>query len=242
MTFNEKLIKLRKANAMSQEDLAEKIDVSRQSISKWELGDTTPDSDKIVALSNLFSVTTDYLLKEELDNPTTTIIMRSDPNKNIIISKILKFLSTFSFAIGLLVAWTIWAAASDDFIYDRIYNDYTGPYNMGSVAILIGILIQCIGIACRFFANRLHKSKLSLGQIFLDFLFLHYMPLSGVFCACVFGASAPYPYFPILMNDSDDMTLLIGFLIHFVFVGIIGLIFYCKYKKQKKLQNAQKQD
>ena len=59
MTFNEKLIKLRKANAMSQEELAEKIDVSRQAISRWELGDVTPDSDKIVALSKIFGVTTD---------------------------------------------------------------------------------------------------------------------------------------------------------------------------------------
>ena len=65
MTFKEKLIKLRKANALSQEELAEKIDVSRQSISKWELGDAIPDSDKIVALSNLFGVSTDYLLKRQ---------------------------------------------------------------------------------------------------------------------------------------------------------------------------------
>ena len=243
MTFNEKLIKLRKANAWSQEDLAEKIDVSRQSISKWELGDTTPDSDKIVALSNLFSVTTDYLLKEDIDdNPTTTVIMRSDPNKNITIGKNLKFLSTFFYAIGLLIAWTIWAAASDDFIYDSLYNEYTGPYNMGSVAILVGALIQCAGIACYYFSNKFHKSKLSLGQIFLNFLFLHYMPLSGIFSVCIFGAVAPYPYFPTLMTDRYDMALIISYIIHFVVVAIVGFVFYVKYKKQKKLQKEQKQE
>ncbi|MDE6362621.1 MAG: helix-turn-helix domain-containing protein [Clostridia bacterium] len=108
MTFNEKLTKLRKANAMSQEELAEKVNVSRQAISKWELGDSIPDSDKIVALSEIFNVTTDYLLKDDLDNPTSAIIMREQPSKNVLIGKILRFTSTLCYAIGLLVSWVIW--------------------------------------------------------------------------------------------------------------------------------------
>lgn len=239
MTFNEKLIKLRKANALSQEELAEKIEVSRQSISKWELGDATPDSDKIVSLSNLFGVTTDYLLKDELENPTTTIVMRGDPNKNILISKILKFLSTFFYAIGLLVAWIIWADASGKFFFDGNY--YTGPGHIGFVAILVGILIQGLGLACSFFANKFHKSKLSLGQIFLNILFLHYMPLSGIFITCVYGVPTPYPYYPTL-TDANDMILLWGYVIHVVLLAIIGLCFYCKYRKQKKLKDTQTQD
>ena len=239
MTFNNKLIKLRKANALSQEELAEKLNVSRQAISKWELGDATPDSDKIIALSNLFGVTTDYLLKDELENPTTTIIMRSDPHKNILISKVLKFLSTFFYAIGLLIAWIIWANASGEFAFDGHY--YNRPYNLGAVAILVGILIQCVGFACYYFANKFHKSRLSLGQIYLNFLFLHYMPLCGVFGFCVFGAPTPYPYIPTI-KEGDDMMILWGIIIHIVFIGIVGLAFYCKYKKQKKAQLAQKQE
>ena len=62
MDFSEKLLTLRKANDMTQEQLAEKLDVSRQSISKWESGQATPELEKIVAMSAVFNVTTDYLL------------------------------------------------------------------------------------------------------------------------------------------------------------------------------------
>ncbi len=68
MNFSEKLLTLRKANNLTQEQLAEQLDVSRQSISKWESAQATPELDKIVALSAIFDVTTDYLLKSsEID-------------------------------------------------------------------------------------------------------------------------------------------------------------------------------
>lgn len=67
--LSEKLLTLRKANNMTQEQLAEKLDVSRQSISKWEGGQATPELEKIVAISVVFNVTTDYLLKSsEIDD------------------------------------------------------------------------------------------------------------------------------------------------------------------------------
>ena len=69
MKFSEKLLTLRKANNLTQEQLAEKLDVSRQSISKWESEQATPELEKIVALSSIFDVTTDYLLKSsEIDD------------------------------------------------------------------------------------------------------------------------------------------------------------------------------
>ncbi len=64
INIGEKLLNLRQEKGWSQEELAEKLQVSRQSISKWESGKTLPDSDKIILLSGLFSVTTDFLLKE----------------------------------------------------------------------------------------------------------------------------------------------------------------------------------
>ena len=60
----EKIINLRKSHGWSQEELAERLNVSRQSVSKWESGISNPDLDKIVAMSTLFGVTTDYLLKD----------------------------------------------------------------------------------------------------------------------------------------------------------------------------------
>lgn len=62
--LSEKIINLRKSRGWSQEELAERLDVSRQSVSKWESGISTPELDKIVAMSTLFGVSTDYLLKD----------------------------------------------------------------------------------------------------------------------------------------------------------------------------------
>lgn len=67
MNFPEKLQKLRKGRGWSQEELANRITVSRQAVSKWELGTAVPDTDNIVQLSELFGVTTDYLIKDNLD-------------------------------------------------------------------------------------------------------------------------------------------------------------------------------
>ena len=64
MTLGQKLQTLRTDAAMSQEDLADRLGVSRQAVSKWELDKTVPDVKYIVALSELFQVSTDYLLKE----------------------------------------------------------------------------------------------------------------------------------------------------------------------------------
>ena len=67
MILADKIIELRKRNGWSQEDLAEKLDVSRQSISKWEGAQSIPDMNRILAMSQIFGVSTDVLLKDELD-------------------------------------------------------------------------------------------------------------------------------------------------------------------------------
>ncbi|MCI6855196.1 MAG: helix-turn-helix domain-containing protein, partial [Firmicutes bacterium] len=67
MIFADKLIELRKKNGWSQEELAEKVNVTRQSVSKWESSQSIPDLDKILLLAQIFGVTTDYLLKDEME-------------------------------------------------------------------------------------------------------------------------------------------------------------------------------
>lgn len=67
MILSEKICVLRKRRGWSQEELAEKLSVSRQSVSKWESGASIPDIDRIILLSRLFEVSTDYLLKDELE-------------------------------------------------------------------------------------------------------------------------------------------------------------------------------
>ncbi len=69
MIFADKLIYLRKKSGWSQEELAEQINVSRQSISKWEGAQSIPELEKIIKLSELFGVSTDYLLKDEIEEP-----------------------------------------------------------------------------------------------------------------------------------------------------------------------------
>ena len=67
MIFAEKLTQLRKKNGWSQEELAERVGVSRQAVSKWEAAGATPELDKLLALSRLFGVSTDFLLRDELE-------------------------------------------------------------------------------------------------------------------------------------------------------------------------------
>lgn len=64
MTLAEKILSLRTARGMSQDDLAEKLEVSRQSVSKWETAQSTPDLDKIIKLADLFGVSVDQLVRE----------------------------------------------------------------------------------------------------------------------------------------------------------------------------------
>lgn len=78
--FHDKLYRLRKDHHLSQEELAQKLNVSRQSIRKWESGSVTPDMDKIIAISKLFHVSLDELLKEETSQtqkPNTFLIIVS---------------------------------------------------------------------------------------------------------------------------------------------------------------------
>ncbi len=69
MSVSKQLIHLRNVKGISQEELASLMDVTRQSVSKWETGQALPDSEKIVRLSEIFGVTTDYLLKGKETDP-----------------------------------------------------------------------------------------------------------------------------------------------------------------------------
>lgn len=68
MILADKIINLRKKSGMSQEELAEKMNVSRQAVSKWEGAQSIPDLEKILQLGQIFGVTTDYLLKDEIED------------------------------------------------------------------------------------------------------------------------------------------------------------------------------
>ena len=69
MQFSEKLTELRRRRGLSQEQLADFLGVTRQSVSKWESGSVMPELGKLIALSDLFHVTVDALVKDRLDLP-----------------------------------------------------------------------------------------------------------------------------------------------------------------------------
>jgi transcriptional regulator with XRE-family HTH domain len=82
MEFNNKLYQLRKQKGFSQEELANRLNVSRQTISKWEIGDSTPDLEKLVAISDLFDVSLDSLVKGKEEEPQRA----DEPRKSELVS------------------------------------------------------------------------------------------------------------------------------------------------------------
>ena len=81
MKFNEKLTQLRKSKNLSQEELGNELGVARQTVSKWELGETTPEMDKLIKMSEIFEISLDELIKDkEIDTNINTNTNSNDPN------------------------------------------------------------------------------------------------------------------------------------------------------------------
>ena len=87
MKFNEKLIQLRKKEGLSQEELGYRLNVTRQTVSKWELGQTTPEMDKLIELSKIFNISVDELINEESEPITQTTKIEDQPIGDINNSK-----------------------------------------------------------------------------------------------------------------------------------------------------------
>lgn len=109
MILADKIIELRKKAGMSQDELAELMDVSRQSVSKWEGAQSIPDLSKILKMSEIFGVSTDYLLKDDFDKPAPELsetITDSKPLRRVSMEEANKFLaanerSAFKIAVGV---------------------------------------------------------------------------------------------------------------------------------------------
>ena len=105
MTFGEKLQSLRQKDGMSQDRLAEQLNVSRQAVSRWERDETMPEVEKIIALADLFGVTTDYLLRDEASVPKQEADVTKE-HKQDWIDKLTWLAKTKGYLLGwLLVVW-----------------------------------------------------------------------------------------------------------------------------------------
>lgn len=111
MILADKIIEERKKNGWSQEELAEKLGVSRQSVSKWESAQSVPDLNRILNMSKIFGVSTDYLLKDEIDtvqknSESTSIEVDSKNIKNVSMEEAVDFLK-ISEENSIWISWAV---------------------------------------------------------------------------------------------------------------------------------------
>lgn len=130
MKLNEKILYYRKAAKLSQEELAARVGVSRQAVSKWELDETMPDTENVIQLSRIFGVSCDYLLREEVDEQGAPL--SAAPGEAHLDgpgwAHNASALSLAACAIGLLLALGGW-----------IHEQTSGP-------LIIGLIIQILGV------------------------------------------------------------------------------------------------
>ena len=175
MNISDRIQHLRKAKGISQEELADKIGVSRQAVSKWESEQSVPDIEKIILLSDFFETTTDYLLKG---------IEPAGGTEASLSAMVLAILSTIINAIGLILAFVIWRERV------TVYATATGL-----IVMLLGTGIFLAGQ----FIDMADKAKAKRLFILLNVWILPFIPLSCCFNILdgffggFFGMLAPMP-------------------------------------------------
>ncbi|MBS5703000.1 MAG: helix-turn-helix transcriptional regulator [Butyricicoccus pullicaecorum] len=128
MKFGEKLQALRRAKGLSQEQLSEALGVTRQAVSKWELNASIPDVEKLLALSDFFQVSTDYLLKEtiQMPEPVAPPAFAAAPrtqrvNVKLLVGGILTGVSS----LALFIVWVLSRVYPVTYIHENRVAGYT---------------------------------------------------------------------------------------------------------------------
>lgn len=108
MKFNEKLTTLRKSHGYTQEQLAEQLGVSRQAVSRWELGDTTPEMNILIQLCKIFDVSADYLINEEYSSENDIPVVKKKEHEMKEENKKYHYFHLVSaFAFGIAWCWSV---------------------------------------------------------------------------------------------------------------------------------------
>ena len=145
--LGEKIQKLRKDKVMSQEELASQISVSRQAISKWELGESVPDTENIIQLCRTFCVSADYLLIDEIESNMDIPVVRE--NSDMLKKK-----------YNRLLLWVL-SIASIALIY-LLLRELIGNEISNSI-LIVGIIVAFIGVvylvSLAVKAHRKHANK-----------------------------------------------------------------------------------
>ncbi|MGM9631238.1 helix-turn-helix domain-containing protein [Butyricicoccus sp.] len=172
MTISDRIRELRRARGISQEELAEEIGVSRQAVSKWESGQSVPDLDRVIALSDYFEVTTDYLLKGIA--PTAPQTGKQAPNASVF-----AIAGTALNVIGLATSCGVWYEEQN-----------TLAIIIGLIFMAMGCMIFGIGMVCSS-ADTRPKAKDLFWKI--NIWILVFLPLAVVYNLVIHGIPAPYP-------------------------------------------------
>lgn len=163
MKINEKIYILRKKFGWSQDELAEKLSVSRQSVSKWETGDSVPEPVKLLALAKIFSVSTDYLLDDSQQEYIPPQAAKSIDIADKVMSKSESLFKNYGWILGLVLflfgLWRIINAAATIVTFSS-----TGAFGaLGAAAflpmalsILTGLAFAIVGI---IMMKKLRKKK-----------------------------------------------------------------------------------
>lgn len=136
MTLGQKLQQLRKARGISQEDLAQVLSVTRQTISKWELDQSTPDLAYLASISDFFEVSTDYLIKNDTSSKDAPPFIKVEISTRPTRSQICNLLSCVG-VVGFLVLLVLWILFS--------HMDTSMSYTLESF--LEGLCILCFLLA-----------------------------------------------------------------------------------------------
>lgn len=158
MILADKLINLRKKNGMSQEELAEKMSVSRQAVSKWEGAQSIPELEKILQLSRIFGVTTDYLLKDELEDEEFTGDNASDKVRTVTLAEANEYLAQRWASSGKIAIGTFLCIVSViPLLFFGVLSEEAGilseNFAMALALILLFLIIApavCIFVYCGF--------------------------------------------------------------------------------------------
>lgn len=202
MNLADRIQQLRKSRGISQEELADRIGVSRQAVSKWESGQTSPDLEKIVLLSDYFEVTTDYLLKGVSPTPAQT-----EPDQTASVQsapgvQIFTMAGSALNLIGLIAAAMIW--------YERQTAAATAA---GLILMVAGCVVYGTGIL-RADGEAKGRAKKTFWSV--NVWILPFIPLSMVY-NILFGGLGTAPY-PILTGPVSGF---LGFVLFWiVYIGI----------------------
>lgn len=139
MNLGERLAKLRKAKGLSQEQLADELYLTRQTISKWELNQSTPDIDYLAKLSVYFGVTTDYLIKGEEQSDNAATISESDGDRSDVLQSNKKLYSRLFYLGGIIIGVSLMGMIA--FVICAAINPWMAITGNGTYTGLLGFLI-----------------------------------------------------------------------------------------------------